>query len=328
MNALIVLGIISFLFYSILIDGTFMKIYLPIVAIYWFLTQTVFSTKDKLWKRRRITASSWSAPSDPTAYLPVEYDVTDLVDYLDNKNRNNPDKPKLTMTYAVTKAFGIGWTEGIPNVGRISFGQFRIFDSIDIAVLADSQGGKDLVPISVKTPHSKSLEEIAAFIKEKASSVRSGTNKTHNKNMKAADFLPTFLFGPMLTIVGYITLNLGWNLSIVGAKGDLYPPIVITNVGSFGLEAGFAPLPPMAAMILGCMGATAEKAWVIDGEIKIRKILKIVYTIDHRVGDAALAMKSLHIIKKLLEDPTLMETLEYEGNELKNRELLESKKDK
>lgn len=328
MNALIVLGIVTFLIYNLLIDATFMKIYLPIVAIYWVLTQTVFKTNDKLWKRRRITAASWDAPGDPTAYIPVEYDVTDLVEYLENRNHNNPNKPSLTMTYAVTKAFGIGFTEGIPNVGRVAFGQFRSFDTIDVSVLADSQGGKDLVPVNIRTPHSKSLEEIAEIIKAKASKVKAGKDEEHNKNMQAADFLPTFIFGPILAIVSYISLNLGWNVPLVGAKGDMYPPLVITNVGTFGLEAGFAPLPPMAAMILGCMGAIQDKAWVVNGEIKIRKILTIVYTIDHRCGDAALAIKSLRIIKKCLENHKLLETLKYEGNELKNRHLLEDKKNK
>mmetsp|Transcript_21771 Transcript_21771/g.19284 ORF Transcript_21771/g.19284 Transcript_21771/m.19284 type:complete len:252 (+) Transcript_21771:19-774(+) len=248
MNVLIVLGIVTLFVYTIFVDATLFMIYLPIVGVYWILNITVCNRKDSIWKRRKIAISSWNESGDPSAYLPAEYDVTDLVDYIDKANKKNEGHNKLTLTYAVAKTFGIAFTRMLPNVGRIAFGQFRPMKHIDIAILADVNGGKDLVPVTLKTPHTKSLNEIAQIIKEKATRAKKGEDTEHNKNFKAADFIPSFIFGPVLTIIAYLSLNLGWNVPIIGAKGDQYPPIVLTNVGSFGLEAGFAPLPPMASM--------------------------------------------------------------------------------
>ena len=159
MNALLVIGIISFIIYSILVDGTFFKIYIPLVLIYWIVTTFVFKEEDKMWKRRRITISSWAAPDQPTSYLPVEYDVTNVVEYMDKYNQNNKEGHKLTMTYLITKALGVSWNECIENVGRIAFGRFRKVKQIDISILADVKGGKDLVPVNVTTPHLKSFQK-------------------------------------------------------------------------------------------------------------------------------------------------------------------------
>ncbi len=79
-------------------------------------------------------------------------------------------------------------------------------------------------------------------------------------------------------------------------------------------------------MICSCMGTVTEKPWIVNGEIKIRKILTIVHTLDHRAGDAALIVKPFKIVKKLLESPGLLESLEYDGDTLKNPEILDLKK--
>lgn len=64
------------------------------------------------------------------------------------------------------------------------------------------------------------------------------------------------------------------------------------------------------------MGKVHEKPLVVDGEIKIRKVIKIVYTADHRIGDASLAVKGLSLIKQMIEHPESMETVKFDGHDL------------
>ena len=323
MNSLIVLGILALFIHGVFFDATFFKIYIPLVGVYWIWLLTIFAYKDNNWKRRKITISSWNKPGDPTAYVPIDYDVTELIEYLEKVNNSSNGKNKLTLTYACVKAIGIAFTNGISNVGRIAFGSFRGVDQIDIAILADVKKGKDLVPIVIKHPHSKSLQQISEDVYNLASRAKAGKDEVHNKNFMIANYIPSFLLGPIITIGEYISLNLGWDLPLLNAKGDQYPPIVLTNIGTFGLEAGFAPLPPMANLLCSWMGAVTEKPWIVNGEIKIRKILTIVHTLDHRIGDAAIAVKPLKLIKTILENPKLLETLEYKGNELLNTDVID-----
>lgn len=328
MNALIVLGIITLFIYAILVDGTFFKIYIPLVVIYWFVSTVIFKTKDRIWKRRRIAMASWSSPSEPTSYLPYEYDVTETMDYIEKFNRDNKDGAKLTMTSVITKGLAIALNESAEHVGRISFGNFRPVKQLDIAVLCDVEGGKDLVPVNIKTPYKSTLSEISQTMKEKAMRAKTGKDEQHNKNFALIDYLPSFIVGVVLSIVPYISLNLGWSIPAMGIKGDAYSPVILTNVGALGLTAGFAPMNPMLPMLTVCMGKVVERPWVVNGDIKIRKILTIVYSFDHRVGDAAITVKAVNISQKVIENPQLMESLEYDGDVLINREFIDDKKQK
>ncbi len=85
-------------------------------------------------------------------------------------------------------------------------------------------------------------------------------------------------------------------------KGSTF---TITNYGQFG--GGFStPIinyPDVA--ILGC-GRIADRPWVVDGAIVIRKILPISLTFDHRVTDGGDATRFLSKTARYLEDPALL----------------------
>jgi pyruvate dehydrogenase E2 component (dihydrolipoamide acetyltransferase) len=85
-------------------------------------------------------------------------------------------------------------------------------------------------------------------------------------------------------------------------KGSTF---TITNYGQFG--GGFStPIinyPDVA--ILGC-GRIAERPWVVDGQIAIRKILPLSLTFDHRVTDGGDATRFLSKVAHYLEDPALL----------------------
>jgi len=50
------------------------------------------------------------------------------------------------------------------------------------------------------------------------------------------DYLPTFVLGPMATVLGYLGQNMGISIPPLGIKGDNWGQWVLTNVGSLGLE--------------------------------------------------------------------------------------------
>ena len=88
-------------------------------------------------------------------------------------------------------------------------------------------------------------------------------------------------------------------------KANAFGHIVLTNIGSIGLEQGFAPIPsPTHCSICACLGKVMKKPVVVDGtKVEIRDMMTCVYTVDHRQGDAAILIQFLNIMKDLLEDP-------------------------
>ncbi len=79
----------------------------------------------------------------------------------------------------------------------------------------------------------------------------------------------------------------------------------ITNYGHFGgiFATPIINYPDVA--ILGT-GRIAEKPWVKDGKIVIRKVLPLSLTFDHRVTDGVYSSKFLMRVVQYLEDPALL----------------------
>jgi 2-oxoglutarate dehydrogenase E2 component (dihydrolipoamide succinyltransferase) len=57
-----------------------------------------------------------------------------------------------------------------------------------------------------------------------------------------------------------------------------------------------------------------KKAVVIDDKIEIRPIINIIYTFDHRYGDAAVGVRMLRVIKDYFEDPENFDYNKYPDN--------------
>lgn len=81
--------------------------------------------------------------------------------------------------------------------------------------------------------------------------------------------------------------------------------ITITNIGSFGVDAGTPILNPGEAAIL-CLGAVREQPWVHDGQLAVRRVTQLSLSVDHRLVDGELASRVLADTGAALADPTLL----------------------
>jgi 2-oxoglutarate dehydrogenase E2 component (dihydrolipoamide succinyltransferase) len=76
----------------------------------------------------------------------------------------------------------------------------------------------------------------------------------------------------------------------------------ITNGGVFGSLMSTPILNPPQVAILG-MHKIQERPMVVDGEIKIRPMMYLALTYDHRIVDGRESVQFLVTVKDLLEDP-------------------------
>ena len=76
----------------------------------------------------------------------------------------------------------------------------------------------------------------------------------------------------------------------------------ITNGGIFGSMMSTPILNPPQSAILG-MHNIQQRPMVVDGEIRIRPMMYLAVTYDHRIIDGREAMQFLVTIKQQLEDP-------------------------
>lgn len=80
--------------------------------------------------------------------------------------------------------------------------------------------------------------------------------------------------------------------------------VSLTNVGVFGVDGGTPILPPGHVAIL-CLGRVVDRAWVVDGEIRVRPVVTLTLSFDHRCIDGALGSEVLTRIAGFLADPAV-----------------------
>jgi pyruvate dehydrogenase E2 component (dihydrolipoamide acetyltransferase) len=79
----------------------------------------------------------------------------------------------------------------------------------------------------------------------------------------------------------------------------------VSNLGMFGIDHFTAIINPPETGILA-IGAVEERPVVIDGELVIRKRLRVTMSCDHRVVDGATGSKFLQTLGRMLENPLLL----------------------
>lgn len=79
----------------------------------------------------------------------------------------------------------------------------------------------------------------------------------------------------------------------------------ITNGGVFGSMLSTPILNPPQSAILG-MHNILDRPMAVNGEVKIRKMMYIALSYDHRVIDGSSAVTFLRRVKELIEDPTTL----------------------
>ncbi|MDF1502718.1 pyruvate dehydrogenase complex dihydrolipoamide acetyltransferase [Roseisolibacter sp. H3M3-2] len=79
----------------------------------------------------------------------------------------------------------------------------------------------------------------------------------------------------------------------------------VSNLGMFGIDQFTAIINPPEAGILA-IGAIEEKPVVVDGQVAVRKRMRVTMSCDHRIIDGALGAKFLQTLRKLVENPLML----------------------
>ena len=79
----------------------------------------------------------------------------------------------------------------------------------------------------------------------------------------------------------------------------------VSNFGSFGVDGGNPVINHPEAAILG-VGRIADRPWVHDGELAVRKVLQLSIAFDHRIADGGEAAGFLRWVADRIEHPALL----------------------
>ncbi len=259
--------------------------------------------------RRKMAIATWSSPREGNIYGKMSIDMTHALKYIDYLRSTS--EQKVTITHLIGKACGLALAECPDLNGRIFLGRYIAHKTVDIAFLVSLEGGKDLYKCKVSQIDKKSIVAIARELKEGADQLRQGKDKNIKKSNSLIKILPTWLIRPMLWCIGYFTAAMGLDAKFLGLEKFPFGAAIITSVGMFGIDEGYAPPTPFARVpVYFTIPEIKKKAVVIDDQIVIRPMLDLTVTIDHRFMDGHRGAMIAKLIRKLLESPWLLDGAE------------------
>lgn len=259
--------------------------------------------------RRKLVIASWTRPTEGNIYGRLNIDATNALRYIEHLRQHSDEK--VTISHLVGKACALAMAAAPGLNGRIVFGRYVPHDTVDITFLVALEGGGNLAKAKVANTVSKSVTQIAAELRELAERLRSGKDEQFKKSQGPLALLPTWLIRPILFLTGWLTGALGLDMPMFGLERFPFGSLVITNVGMFGLDEGFAPQTPFARVpVWVLVGAVGKKPVVVDDQIVIRPMLPLMATLDHRFIDGAQLGDLARILRDTLENPWKLDGLE------------------
>ncbi len=260
----------------------------------------------KMSVRRKLAIATWSAPREGNIYGKLTVDASNCLKYIDEKREQTG--LKVTMTHVVGAAVGRALAASPGLNGFIRLGKYVQHKTVDVAFLVALEGGRNLAKVKMREIDKMTAVDIAQDLKDRATRLREGKDDDFNKSMGPIKILPTWLIRPLVSFIGWLSSSLGVQIKALGVERFPFGSCVLTSVGMFGLDEGWAPPTPFArAPVYVLLGAVNEKPMVLDGEIVARPQVSLCATIDHRYLDGAQGGTLAKEVRRYLEDPWAMD---------------------
>jgi pyruvate dehydrogenase E2 component (dihydrolipoamide acetyltransferase) len=258
--------------------------------------------------RRKLAIATWGDPREGNIYGKLTVDATDALAYLDHLRRTSGEK--VTITHLVGKAVGEALKKAPSLNGYLRFGGYVPHETVDIAYLVALEEGANLAKAKVCDVDRKTVVDIARELRELAEKLHKGEDEQFKKSQGPIQVLPTWLIRPIIWLTGWLTSSLGISMPAFGLEAFPFGACIITNVGVFGLDEGYAPPTPFARVpVYVLVGAIREAPAVVDGQVVARKLLTLNATIDHRFIDGYQGGVLAKVVREIFANPWQLEGL-------------------
>ena len=255
---------------------------------------------------RKIAIGTWRTVGDPTVYGSIELRMERALAYIDEFRRRTGKR--LTISHLMAKAVALTLRE-MPDANAI-LRRNRIYLRKVIGVffqVAMTDGGDGKADLSGATLYGVdqlSLLEICDQFEAKVEKVRTRKDEVLEKTRGMFLKLPYRLLGPILNLISWLSFELNLDLRWAGIPSDPFGSVMITNVGSLGLDTAYVPLVPYSHVpILLALGAVKEQPVVDDGKLAVGKVMKVHATFDHRLIDGFHASVMSKCLRRFVENP-------------------------
>jgi pyruvate dehydrogenase E2 component (dihydrolipoamide acetyltransferase) len=231
--------------------------------------------------------------------------VDQALDYIDSFRSKTGRR--LTLSHMMARAVSqvlvdVPQANSVLRLGSLSQRE-SVAVSFQVTKTDPKTGKDDLSGTTLRDAHKKSLLEIIDEFEKETRAARDGSGDKE-RSRELFRNIPGVLVGPMLRTVGFVHNQLNLDLTRFGIPNDPFGSVMVTNIGSLGLEEAYPPLIPYSGVpMIIAMGAVVDAPVVEEGEIVPGKLMRVCASFDHRIIDGSHAARMVRHIRGWLESP-------------------------
>lgn len=246
---------------------------------------------------------------DNEAFISERIDLTNINAYLEKKNADNPEyRYNLfqVMVTAVLKTITLRPKMNRFIANKTMYLRNEVSAAFTVKKIFSDNGAEALA--QVHTTGTETIDDIHNEIYRQLQLCRSDKVDDGTASLNAVSKIPGFL-ARMVGAAARFLDRRGWiPYSVI--KGDpYYCSVVLTNLGSIKLHAGYHHLTNWGTCSVFCAIGEAKKRPFFDddGTVHMKDSVDIGLTIDERIADGYYYSRTVQLLKKLLENPELLD---------------------
>ena len=244
-------------------------------------------------------------------YLHDTFDITEMIQYLEEKNASHPDYKTTVFHCAVTALARM--VKERPLMNRFVAG-YRTYerDEITISFVAkrrfEDHSEETLMVLNAKDEDT--LDSVSRRIVGDVKEARKSDHSTGgiDKMIDRFMMMPRPILIPVLRIVRWLDFW-GKNLKMLTDGDPNYTTILCSNLGSIKCPSVYHHLNNYGTnSIMVTIGAyRTEEVLMPDGSRQMRTLIDIGATLDERIADGFYFARSLKLIHHIFANPQLLD---------------------
>ena len=246
---------------------------------------------------------------DNEAFISERIDLTNINEYLKTKNYEGIDyKYNLfqIIVTAIVKTLTLR-----PKMNRfIVNGNFYQRNEVSASFVVKKQfadhGAEALAFLHMKDEDN--LESVHNYIKSQVMECRSDKVDSSTDTMDLFNKIPRWISKAVMRFVMRLDKH-GWVPKSMVETDPYYSSVVLSNLGSIKMKSGYHHLTNWGTCSMIVLIGEIKDRPLYDesGNVQMRPTVDLGITIDERVADGYYYSKTVRLIRKLLENPELLE---------------------
>lgn len=246
---------------------------------------------------------------DNEAYISETIDLTNINAFLESKNYEGI-KYKYNLFQLIVTAFVKTLTIRDKMNRFIVNGNFYQRNEVSASFVVkkefDDQGAEALAFLHMKDDDN--LDSVHNYIEQQVMSCRSDKVDSSTDTMDVFNKIPRGLSKAIMRFVMRLDKHGLVPKSFVETD-PYYSSVVFSNLGSIKMKSGYHHLTNWGTCSMIVLIGEVKKRPIFDddGNFEMRPTVKLGITIDERLADGYYYSKTMRLIRKLLENPELLE---------------------